>query len=267
MIQEVTDASAACKTRVYSMAFQSLQLGLSSASVMSSYLTNQRYSHTQLQGKSIFILIHNGTSELGRAWIQLSHALGATHIFATGSTPEELSILRDELNVTPLGSDSFSWALDIGEKLNVILIQEFPSCYEFDMYFSVLNYPTRGVLVYSSRDDGGEEGKSEENETFDLAIGGCSGGGSDNIMMPSFQDLANKARDVVALTTFSLRLTSYCSRRTSRVEECILPEDIPSFQDRIELEKKRGTLVCLPAPLYENKAVNVVSPFIQFSRR
>ncbi len=47
------------------------------------------------------------------------------------------------------------------------------------------------------------------------------------------------------------------------VEECVSPEDIPSVQNRIELEGKWGTVVCLPAPLYEKKAVNVnvVSPF------
>ena len=287
-------ASAACLTRVYTTAFQSLQLGVvSPASVMSSYLTNQRYSPTQLQGKSI--LIQNGTSELGRAWIQLSKALGATHIFATGSTPEEHSILRDELNVTPLGSDSFCGELFREEKLNLVLIQDFPSCYEFDLYFSVLD-DTRGVLVYCPRDDDGGGGEniesgganSNEEERFGpLGNLGCSGSS-----IPSFQDLANKARDVVALTKFSLRLTCSPQFVTYRgiwasckedqglyrkdlsflfklleegklkphVEECISPEDIPSVQDRIELEGKRGTVVCLPAPLYEKKAVNVVSP-------
>ena len=257
------------------------------------------YSCKQLCGKSV--LIQNGTSELGRAWIQLCRGLGATHIFATvgGSSStsttkeEEEAVLRDELNVIPLvgGTESlFGGELLRGEKLNLILIQEFPSCHDFDVYFSLLD-DTRGVLVYCPWNDdggGGENADRNENDRFgELGHLGCSGGN-----IPSFQDLANKARDVLALTKFSLRLT--CSpqfvtyrgiwasckedqvlyrkdlsflfklleegRLKPYVEECISPEDIPSVQNRIELEGKRGTVVCLPAPLYEKKAVNVVSP-------
>ena len=293
-------AASACMIRVYTTAFQSLQLGiLSPASVMSSYLTNHRYSCNQLRGKSI--LIQNGTSEMGRAWIQLCRALGATHIFATtaaGSTSstleEEQAVLRDELNVIPLVGLGTESLFDGGElfreeKLNLILIQELTS-HDFDVYFSLLD-DTRGVLVYCPWGDDGENAdRNEEDRRFgELGYLGCSGGGN----IPSFQDLANKARDVLASTKFSLRLTCSPQFVTYRgiwasckedhglyrkdlsflfklleegklkphVEECISPEDIPSVQNRIELEGKRGTVVCLPAPLYEKKAVNVVSPF------
>ncbi len=293
--QNTNAAASACMTRVYTTAFQSLQLGLiSPKSVMSSYLSNHRYSRNQLRGKSI--LIQHGLSELGRAWIQLSKALGATLIYATGSTSEELAVLRDELHVIPLGSDSFGFELCRQEKLHLVLIQDFPSCHEFDMYFSVMD-DTRGVLVYCPRDDGGGgesaegsgNGNENEKEMFgDLGHLGCSGSGT----IPSLQDLANRARDVAAMAKFSLRLTCSPQFVTYRgiwasckkdqglyrkdlsfliklleegklkphVEECVSPEDIPSVQNRIELEGKWGTVVCLPAPLYEKKAVNVVSP-------
>lgn len=337
---------AACITRIYTTAFQSLQLGITSSSppppsslIMSSYhhlihnnhhYHHQRYNIHQLDGKSI--LIQNGTSELGRAWIQLCNVLGATHVFSTVSSPEEYDLLQRNNrevnnNVIPIRwKNDSAWSGDndddddndeddlillLGqEKLNLILIQDFPSCDDFELFFSVLD-DTCGSLVYCSRDDdsgrcssggggGGEEDDDEKAKLFgelgNLASGGvgCNSGGSN--ILPSFQDLAKKAREVVALTKFSLRLTCSPQFVTYRgiwasckedqavfqrdlsflfklleagklkphVEECISPEDIPSVQGRIELEgkKNRGTVVCLPAPLYEKKAaVNVVSPF------
>ena len=285
-------ASAACMTRVYTSAFQSIQLGLSPTSVRSSYLTNRRYSLNQLYEKSI--LIQDGTSELGRAWIQLSKVLGATHIFATASTRKEHAILRDELNVTPLRAESFSSELFMGEKLNLVLMQDFPSAHDFDMYYSLLD-DARGVLVYCPREEGDNEGNNEsggdnsEEEKFDfgtLANVGC------NANVPSLQEVVNKAKEWGHEAVRSLRLTcssqfvSYRGVRASckenkrlfkndlaflfkllndgklkpHVEECISPEDIPRARNKIVSDGKRGTVVCLPAPLYEKKAVNVVSP-------
>ena len=101
--------------RLYLSAFQSIQKGMSSL--------HDRYDFNQLKGQSI--LVQNGVTPLGRALIELAALLGASQIFATGST-EHHSLLM-ELGAIPLGSETFGWELFIEEKITLILVQDMPT--------------------------------------------------------------------------------------------------------------------------------------------
>lgn len=122
--KHVDAADAACMIRLYLSAFQSISRGLSS-----NLLHGDRYGFNQLKGQSI--LIQNGTTELGRALIDLGGLLGASRIFATGTTDDHDLLL--ELGATPLGDKSFSWELFVEERIGIVLLQEQPDAGMFSI--------------------------------------------------------------------------------------------------------------------------------------
>ena len=113
--KEVDAAMASCMTRLYTTAFQAIQLGLTDI--------HDRYDLNQLQGQSL--LVQDGDTELGRVLIELAVELGASQIFATG--PSGVHDRLRDMGATPLGVETFGWELFIEEKLSLVLIQRLPT--------------------------------------------------------------------------------------------------------------------------------------------
>jgi NADPH:quinone reductase-like Zn-dependent oxidoreductase len=260
--RNVDAAMAACMTRLYTTAFQAIQLGLTEM--------HDRYDLNQLQGKSL--LVQDGDTELGRALIELAVELGASQIFATG--PSGVHDRLRDMGATPLGAETFGWELFVEEKLSLVLVQNLPTPETFESFVSLLGADRGMVYVQPpnnvNRDDA-------NNVLFS----------DDSFERREFlQDLANKARGAFVSAKFNCQLV--CSQQFStyegiwarckedpisfkkdlrflltmlsegklnpEVEERVCLEDVPGVQDRIELEGKQGTIVCLPTTLFEKKA-------------
>lgn len=261
--RNIDAAMASCMTRLYTTAFQAIQLGL--------YDMHDRYDLNQLSGKSL--LVQDGDTELGRALIELAVELGASQIFATG--PSSVHDRLRDMGATPLGAETFGWELFVEEKLSLVLVQELPTPETFESFMSLLGQDRGMVYVQPpniiNKDDSCNAIFSDDN-SFD--------GGE------FLHDLANKAQVAFVSAKFHLQLD--CSQQfstydgiwasakedqilfkkdlrflltllsegklTPQVEERVCLEDVSGVQDRIELEGKQGTIVCLPTTLFEKKS-------------
>ena len=275
--KNVDAAEAACMTRLYMTAFQSIQLGMNNP--------RDRYDLNLLKGQSI--LVQNGNTELGQALIEVAAFLGASHIFATALLTEHHPVLR-KLGAIPLGAQTFGWELFISEKLGLVMLQELPSAEEFESFISILD-ERKGNMVLAQ-----EKAPNDGDDNISIMIKDVE---CDTVY---FKDLADKARAAVNTAKFHLRLSCspqfltyegvWPSSKTNQsmfkedlrflftlldsgnlkpnVNERICLEEVQDVQDRIELHGKQGTIVCLPfktateTALYEKKAFapNVVSP-------
>lgn len=260
-------AMASCMTRLYTTAFQAIQLGHSEM--------HDRYNLNQLQGQSL--LVQDGDTELGRALIELAVELGASQIFATG--PSHVHDRLRDMGATPLGAETFGWELFVEEKLSMIFIQSLPTPETFESFASLLDAGKTMVYVQppnrANQDESGNVIFSSEHDRHSEFL----------------HDLANKAKAAVASAKFDCQLT--CSNQfetyegvwasckqdqilfkkdlrflltllaegklAPQVEERVCLEDVPGIQDRIELEGTKGTIVCLPTTLFEKKASMVTS--------
>eukprot|EP00569_Conticribra_weissflogii_P020523 CAMPEP_0171431158 /NCGR_PEP_ID=MMETSP0881-20121228/7062_1 /TAXON_ID=67004 /ORGANISM="Thalassiosira weissflogii, Strain CCMP1336" /LENGTH=938 /DNA_ID=CAMNT_0011951395 /DNA_START=110 /DNA_END=2923 /DNA_ORIENTATION=- len=272
--KSVDAAEAACMTRLYMTAFQSIQLGMNEP--------RDRYDLNLLNGVSI--LVQNGNTDLGQAVIELATFLGASQVFATASS-EHHQFLR-ELGATPLGDQSFGWELFINEKLGLVFLQEMPSAEDFDSFISIID-ESKGNLVFMR--------KTVESDDDLCSL--TNDVGCDPVY---FKELALKARTAINSARYHFRLSCtpqfltyegvWASSRANlnlfredlrflftlldsgnlkpNVSERITLEEVPDVQDRIELHGKSGSIVCLPfktateTSLYERKAFapNVISP-------
>ena len=180
------------------------------------------------------------------------------------------------MGATPLGAETFGWELFVEEKLSMVLIQSLPTPETFESFVSLLGQGKGMVYVQPpnivNQDETGNVIFNSENDSFDHT--------------ELFHDLANKVKGAVASAKFDCQLT--CSNQFStyegvwasckedqimfkkdlrflltllsegklepQVEERVCLEDVPGVQDRIELEGKQGTIVCLPTTLFEKKA-------------
>jgi NADPH:quinone reductase-like Zn-dependent oxidoreductase len=265
--RNVDAAMASCMTRLYTTAFQAIQLGLTDL--------HDRYDLNQLQGKSL--LVQDGDTELGRALIELAVELGASQIFATG--PSGVHDRLRDMGATPLGAETFGWELFVEEKLSLVLVQTLPTPETFESFVSLLGTDRGMVYVQPPNNINQDDGNNVifSDDSFD---------GREFL-----QDLANKARGAFVSAKFNCQLT--CSQQFStyegiwanckedpilfkkdlrflltllsegklnpEIEERVCLEDVPGIQDRIELEGKHGTIVCLPTTLFEKKANTVAA--------
>ncbi|KAK1732311.1 zinc-binding dehydrogenase [Skeletonema marinoi] len=260
--RNVDAAMASCMTRLYTTAFQAIQLGLSDM--------HDRYGLNQLSGKSL--LVQDGDTELGRALIELAVELGASQIFATG--PSGVHDRLRDMGATPLGAETFGWELFVEEKLSLVLVQEVPTPETFESFMSLLGQD-RGMVYVQPPNN------INHDDNCNVIFSDDSFDGREFL-----HDLANKAKGAFVSAKFNCQLT--CSQQFStydgiwasakedqilfkkdlrflltllsegklspQVEERVCLEDVPGVQDRIELEGKQGTIVCLPTTLFEKKA-------------
>ncbi|KAL7494772.1 hypothetical protein ACHAWT_003345 [Skeletonema menzelii] len=260
--RNVDAALASCMTRLYTTAFQAIQLGL--------YEMHDRYHLNQLSGKSL--LVQDGDTELGRALIELAVELGASQIFATG--PSSVHDRLRDMGATPLGAETFGWELFVEERLSLILVQELPTPETFESFMSLLGEGRGMVYVQPPNNI-----KRDDNCNVIFSDDSFDGG-------EFLHDLANKAQAALVSAKFHCQLD--CSQQfetyegiwasakedqilfkkdlrflltllsegklSPQVEERVCLEDVPGVQDRIELEGKQGTIVCLPTTLFEKKA-------------
>ena len=260
--RNVDAAMASCMTRLYTTAFQAIQLGLQDL--------HDRYDLNQLRGKSL--LVQDGDTELGRALIELAVELGASQIFATG--PSGVHDRLRDMGATPLGAETFGWELFVEEKLSLVLVQALPTPETFESFMSLLGQDRSMVYVQPPNNINQDDHSNVifRDDSFDAR--------------EFIHDLANKAKGAFVTAKFNCQLT--CSQQfetydgiwmsakenqilfkkdlrflltllsegklTPLVEERVCLEDVPGVQDRIELEGKRGTIVCLPTTLFEKKA-------------
>lgn len=268
--RDVDAAMASCMTRLYTTAFQAIQLGI--------FDIHDRYDLNQLKGKSL--LVQDGDTELGRALIELAVELGATQIFATG--PSGVHDRLRDMGATPLGAETFGWELFVEEKLSLVLVQNLPTPETFESFLSLLD-ADRGMVYVQPPNN------INTDDSCNVIFSDDSFDGREFL-----HDLAKKAKGALTSAKFNCQLT--CSQQfstyegiwarakedqilfkkdlrflltllsegklTPQVEERVCLEDVPGVQDRIELEGKQGTIVCLPTTLFEKKAnmVEAVKP-------
>ena len=187
-------AMASCMTRLYTTAFQAIQLGHSEM--------HDRYDLNQLQGQTL--LVQDGDTELGRALIELAVELGASQIFATG--PSHVHDRLRDMGATPLGAETFGWELFVEEKLSMIFIQSLPTPETFESFASLLDAGKTMVYVQppniANQDESGNVIFSSEHDSFDQS--------------EFLHDLANKAKAAVASAKFNCQLT--CSSQFETYE-------------------------------------------------
>lgn len=187
-------AMASCMTRLYTTAFQAIQLGHSEM--------HDRYDLNQLQGQSL--LVQDGDTELGRALIELAVELGASQIFATG--PSHVHDRLRDMGATPLGAETFGWELFVEEKLSMIFIQSLPTPETFESFASLLGAGKTMVYVQppniANQDESGNVIFSSEHDSFDHS--------------EFLHDLANKAKAAIASAKFNCQLT--CSSQFETYE-------------------------------------------------
>ena len=217
----------------YTPLYQSIQCGLSlqmQSSTSTSTTTNQQLSgrctSDQLVGKSI--VVHNGYTPSGLAYIELAVALGCTQVYATASCVHHAALER--FGAIPLGvvpqEGCRAWERwSTLRNVDLVLMHELPSLDMFDLLSSVVvntkEYENMGSMVYYQavpQDEDVKEGtdavattnENEENTSPNTIVGASS------IMKPNNTNAEYDIFDIIE----KARVTHEKSTLERRMETC-----------------------------------------------
>ena len=279
--KHIDAAEASTLLHVYTPVFQSIQAGITHSGRSNA---DDKYSLNQLKGQSI--LIQNGHTNVGLAFIELALGLGAEYVFVPASCIHHSMLTR--AGATPLGlvendkdSSWENWKM-LQEKKNVslVILQEMPSISMLDMFESILG--EAGSIVFAGPEQGGKE---EENTS---SVNNYNSGYSYDQLL----DVVEKARIEYEKVTLEHRLASsprlvkYCGVMSSivdnplawkkdvtflinllaggtlkpRVHDRIYSrQDVSNAQKNNEMHDKNKSIVCLPLKKWSNDKLRASS--------